>query len=79
MEAYGSLALEDISEVGASAPVPSSSQPKKQNKNLQWVLLEEDLVISPKRGLPVQFLKGPGMVLGYLSQNYFTILYLYTE
>ena len=30
-----------------SAPVPSNSQPKKQTHSLQWVLLEEDLVISP--------------------------------
>ena len=31
----------------ASAPVPSSSQPKKQTHSLQWVLLGEDLVIYP--------------------------------
>ena len=31
----------------ASEPVPSSSQPKKQTHSLQWILLGEDLVISP--------------------------------
>ena len=31
----------------ASAPVPSTSQPKKQTYSLPWVLLGEDLVISP--------------------------------
>ena len=58
MQAYGSLASEDNSKVGeavvgsdvifpASAPVPSSSQPKKQTHSLQWVHLEEDLLIFP--------------------------------
>ena len=55
--------------------MPSSSQPKKQTHSLQWVLLGEDLVISPTfegRGeSPVQFPEGPiakglGLVLGYL-------------
>ena len=51
MQAYGSLALEDNSEVGercwadvvfpVSASVPLSSQPKKQTQSLQWVLLRE--------------------------------------
>ena len=80
MQAYGSLALEDNSEVGedvvfpASTPVPSSSQPKKQTHSLQWVLLGEDLVISPTcevGGSPVRFPEGPTVigpefVLGYL-------------
>ena len=85
MQAHGSLALEDRSEVGegrcsadvvfpASAPVPFSSQPKKQTHSLQWVLLGEDVVISPTcevGGHKVQFtegpiVKGPRMVLGYL-------------
>ena len=58
MQVYGSLALEDNSEVGEavlgdagvfplSEPVHSSSQPKKQTRSLQWVLLGEDLMISP--------------------------------
>ena len=86
MQAYGSLALEDNLEVGEAvlgrcsiflhlhAPVPSSSQPKKQIHSLQWVLLGEDLVISPTLelwGLPVQvpigpIAKGHGLVLGSL-------------
>ena len=69
---YRGLALEDNLEVGeavgvdvvfpASAPVPSNSQPKKQTHSLQWVLLGEDMVISPTcevEELPVQFLEGP--------------------
>ena len=59
MQAYGSLALEDDSEVGeavlakgsifpASTPVPSSSQP-----SFQWVLPGEDLVISSTCGVGV--------------------------
>ena len=51
MQVYGSLALEDNSKIGeaerhiafpASAPMPSSSQAKKQIHSLQWVLLGED-------------------------------------
>ena len=57
-----------------SAPVPSSSQPKKQTYRLQRVLLlGEDLVISPTREVGVigwilegSIVKGPGKVLGYL-------------
>ena len=56
MQVYGSLALEDNLDVGKAvlgdafpvfAPVPSHSQSKKQTHSLQWVLLGEDLVISP--------------------------------
>ena len=51
MPAYGSLALvkRDWADtvLPASAPVPSSSQSKKQTHSLQWVLLGEDLGISP--------------------------------
>ena len=84
MQAFGSLALEDNLEVGeavagqtyivipASAPVPSSSQPKKQAPSLQRVLLGEDLVIFPtcEVGSPVRFpegpiAKGPGLVLEF--------------
>ena len=57
MQVYCSgLALEDNSGIGeavradlvypVSALVPSSTQPKKQTHNSQWVLLGEDLVIS---------------------------------
>ena len=50
IQAYGSLVLENNSEVGeavlASAPVPSS-QLKKQTHSLQRGLPGEDLVISP--------------------------------
>ena len=51
MQAYDNLALEDKSGVDVvfpeSAPGPSRSQTKKQTHCLQWVLLGEDLVISP--------------------------------
>ena len=56
----------------ASAPVLSSSQPKKQTNSLQRVLLGEDLMISPtcevgghqfdSRKGPI--VKGSGMLLG---------------
>ena len=69
LQAYDSLALKQSwTDVGihASAPLPSSPQPRKQTDNLQRVLQGEDLV----RGLPVQFpegpiAKGPGIPLSW--------------
>ena len=78
MQVYGSLALEDNSELvkqrwedvafPTSAPVPSSSKPKKQTYSLQWVLLGDNLVISPTceervAGLEGPIAKGTGMAL----------------
>ena len=58
--------IKEKSELGcwtdAFAPVPSSSQPKKQTHSLQWGLLREDLVIFPTYQGPI--VNGPGMVLG---------------
>ena len=50
-QAYGSLVLRIIwrllKYITVSASVPSTSQPKKHTHSSQWVLLGEDLVISP--------------------------------
>ena len=46
MQSYGSLASEDSSKVD-DALLDRYTQIKKQFHSLQWVVLEEDLVISP--------------------------------
>ena len=61
-------------------PVPSTSQPKKQTPSLKWVLLGEDLVISPTYEMggggvvPVRFPEGPiarGLDLSWDTSSWF--------
>ena len=51
MQVYDSLVVENNSEVGQMALVPSSFQSKKQTHSLERGLLGEDWVISPIREL----------------------------
>ena len=76
VQVYGSLALKDnLLEVveavldkcivfPASAPVPSSSHPKKQTNNLQWVLLDFWISLTCKVGVASSVPRAPSYKRG---------------